>query len=83
MQKKTKIILGTSAAVVVVLGVSAAAFGPAFYRDVIVGAPRPPRPSRPRPPTPRSTRATFPASGRSAPAAPPGTASPRCSTAPT
>ncbi|MBF4621265.1 YceI family protein [Clavibacter sp. VKM Ac-2542] len=39
MQKKTKIILGTSAAVVVVLGVSAAAFGPAFYRDVIVGAP--------------------------------------------
>lgn len=28
MQKKTKIILGTSAAVVVVLGVSAAAFGP-------------------------------------------------------
>ena len=39
MQKKSKIILGTSAAVVVVLGVSAAAFGPAFYRDVIVGAP--------------------------------------------
>jgi polyisoprenoid-binding protein YceI len=39
MQKKTKIILGTSAAVVVVLGVSAAAFGPAFYRDVVVGAP--------------------------------------------
>ncbi|WP_043675927.1 YceI family protein [Clavibacter michiganensis] len=39
MQKKTKIILGTSAAVVVVLGVSAAAFGPAFYRDNIVGAP--------------------------------------------
>ncbi|OUE24256.1 YceI family protein [Clavibacter michiganensis] len=39
MQKKNKIILGTSAAVVVVLGVSAAAFGPAFYRDVIVGAP--------------------------------------------
>ncbi|CAQ00972.1 YceI family protein [Clavibacter sepedonicus] len=39
MQKKTKIIVGTSAAVVVVLGVSAAAFDPAFYRDVIVGAP--------------------------------------------
>jgi polyisoprenoid-binding protein YceI len=39
MQKKTKIILGTSAAVVVVLGVTAAAFGPAFYRDVVVGAP--------------------------------------------
>jgi polyisoprenoid-binding protein YceI len=39
MKKKSKIILGTSAAVVVVLGVSAAAFGPAFYRDVIVGAP--------------------------------------------
>lgn len=39
MQKKTKITLGVSAAVVVVLGVSAAAFGPVFYRDVIVGAP--------------------------------------------
>ena len=39
MQKKTKIILGTSAAVVVVLGVTAAVAGPVFYRDVIVGAP--------------------------------------------
>ena len=39
MQKKTKIILGTCAAVVVVLGVTAAVAGPVFYRDVIVGAP--------------------------------------------
>ena len=39
MKKKTKIALGVSAAVVVVLGVTAAVAGPAFYRDVIVGEP--------------------------------------------
>jgi polyisoprenoid-binding protein YceI len=39
MKKKTKIGLGIAAAVVVVLGATAAFAGPAFYRDVIVGEP--------------------------------------------
>ncbi|ARC58033.1 Protein YceI [Frondihabitans sp. 762G35] len=39
MQKKTGVIIGVSAIVVVGLGVTAAVAGPAFYRDVIVGAP--------------------------------------------
>ncbi|NII49720.1 YceI family protein [Frigoribacterium endophyticum] len=39
MKKKTGIIIGVSAAVVVGLGATAAFAGPAFYRDVVVGAP--------------------------------------------
>ena len=39
MKKKTGIVLGVSAAVVVGLGVTAAVAGPAFYRDVVVGEP--------------------------------------------
>ena len=39
MKKKTKIGLGVAAAVVVVLGATAAFAGPAFYRDVVVGEP--------------------------------------------
>ena len=39
MQKKTGIVLGVAAVVVVGLGVNAAVAGPAFYRDVIVGEP--------------------------------------------
>ncbi|ROP78061.1 MULTISPECIES: YceI family protein [unclassified Frigoribacterium] len=39
MQKKTGIVLGVAAVVVVGLGVTAAVAGPAFYRDVIVGEP--------------------------------------------
>lgn len=39
MKKSTKTALGVSAAVVVVLGVTVAVAGPAFYRDVIVGEP--------------------------------------------
>ncbi|WP_127794874.1 YceI family protein [Agromyces sp. LHK192] len=37
MQKRTKIIIGVAAGVVVVLGATAAIAGPIFYRDVIVG----------------------------------------------
>lgn len=40
MQKKTGIVLGVAAVVVVGLGVTAAVAGPAFYRDVIVGEPQ-------------------------------------------
>jgi polyisoprenoid-binding protein YceI len=39
MKKKTGIVLGVAAVVVVGLGVTAAVAGPAFYRDVIVGEP--------------------------------------------
>jgi len=39
VKKKTGIIIGVSAAVVVGLGATAAFAGPAFYRDVVVGAP--------------------------------------------
>jgi polyisoprenoid-binding protein YceI len=39
MKKKTGIVLGVAAVVVVGLGVTAAVGGPAFYRDVIVGEP--------------------------------------------
>jgi polyisoprenoid-binding protein YceI len=38
-KKKTGIVLGVAAVVVVGLGVTAAVAGPAFYRDVIVGEP--------------------------------------------
>ncbi|NIJ03989.1 YceI family protein [Frigoribacterium faeni] len=39
MKKKTGIVLGVAAVVVVGVGVTAAVAGPAFYRDVIVGEP--------------------------------------------
>ena len=39
MKKKTGIVLGVAAVVVVGLGVTAAVAGPAFYRDVVVGEP--------------------------------------------
>jgi len=39
MKKKTGIIVGAAAVLVVGLGVTAAVAGPAFYRDVIVGEP--------------------------------------------
>ena len=39
MKKKTGIIIGVAAVLVVGVGVTAAVAGPAFYRDVIVGEP--------------------------------------------
>ncbi|OQJ58466.1 YceI family protein [Clavibacter michiganensis] len=58
MQKKTKIILGTSAAVVVVLVSAPPRSAPRSTATRSSAPLRPPRPSRPTPPTPRSTRAT-------------------------